>query len=1548
MYKKLAYLFAVVLVSSWATAPSLGGVSYPDPPGGWTYIYQGNTVASTYNAALDGTWDHYDAGTGGSDAWDGLGIGTGIGTPGGVSALLDGATTFLRIQDCGDPRDYGISDPTNRKITFAHNITNEVANGTTILNDGVTLSFRARIPTTAPLDSHYPNGGGGIVAWTTMGYNIHDDGYGAFGIKQGTGGNGVISFSLCMDTDAGTISGNGLTMNKRNGTAVSGTVDSEDSGGTENTLLGFDPTQWHEFWIVIQADTSGGGTHKVMVYMDGSVTPTVFHVTAGTKDEYDWSGYLLMSIGRTDIAGAQDVDFFAYKGGRVHPPGAMTKAYEPNPPNGATNVIPGTLSWTAGVTAAAHDVYLGTNANAVANATTSSTEYRDQTNLTQYFVTGLTAATTYYWRIDEVEEGGTVYAGYVWSFTTPGMKAYNPSPADGATLVDPNVVLAWSRGFNAKAMNGHDVYLGTNATAVANANTSSPEFKANRSASNYPAGLLEYDRVYYWRIDERNTDTSVTPGDVWSLKTQPFIPVADDPNLLCWWKFDEGSGTAALDWSGHNHHGTIERDPQWVDGLAGGALDFGGDGDRVVDNAAAAYLNGLSALTVCVWVKSDLTNTDKGFVSFEDPSGSDSRDIRYDAAGSTAGGTNVIKYGITSTGGGQENESSSGVQVTDWQHIAVTWSSGAVMRLYINGVLDTPSSEDAATTGTITGCTKVVVGQGCKDAGGGWAGLIDDVRIYKTALTVDGIKQAMRGDPKLAWEPKPANGSTADLGSAPPVSWSAGSMASSHDVYFGTDRATVANATTSTAGVYRVRQIGTNYTPPETLNGLQTYYWRIDEYNSDTTITTGLVWSFTLANYRLVDDFETYTDISPSIIWQTWIDSLGYTDPPPGVPGNGSNGIVGYGDTPYAEVVIVHAGKQSMRLDYTNSASPYYSETYRDFGTPQNWTAYGAKALTLWYRGYWASVGSFTESPPGNYTITAAGADIFDVAAQRGPGFHDEFHYAYKQITVPGPVTIIAKVESVDNTNAWAKAGLMVRDSLDADSIHAMMCITPGQGVALQYRALVGGPSTNATQQTGITAPQWLKLVYDTTTGIARASYSADGLTWTDLGTQQYVAMTDPIYIGLSLTAHNVNATCTARFSNVSITGAAGAWSSKDIGIKVNVPEPMYVALQSGLNTAVVQHEADPNAVLQGAWQEWNIDLKSFAGINLNAVKKMIIGTGKRNAPQAGSAGTVYFDDIRLYQARYIPGKGTLLTADISKNGVVNNEDLAIIARDWLEYDYTKTGKLLLRWAFEEGSGGTVGDGSGNGHTGNIYGADWATPGYNGSGYCLDFNGLGDYVLNNDINEVLDGLDALTVSAWIRSDANNTDKGFIIFENPDSDDSRDMRYDAAGGSGGGTNVMKVGITATDGEQKLESSSSVQKVGIWQHVAIAWTRGQHLKLYIDGALNAQSWLETNTNPRIGTLVGYTRLMVGKGGKDNAANLSWDGRIDDVRIYNYALSQTDIQAVMNGQTLPPAQIYMPVLSPANIYDAEPQNFKKVNLKDSATLTNEWQKQQVWPEW
>jgi hypothetical protein len=353
--------------------------------------------------------------------------------PGGAGIFTDGSTSFLRIQDCGDPRSApggGWADPGNRKLTFTHNISSEVPNAATIVDDGVTLSLRARIPTTPPLDPLYP-ANGGPSTWVTTGYNVHDDGYSTFCIKQGRTGLGIVSFSLAMNGDEGDIAGDGLTMNKRVGTAISANVDSYDAGGTENTLTGFDPTQWHEFWIQIVKDTSGGGTHRVTIWRDGdAANPKTFHVTAGTKHEgaYDsWSGYLAMSLGRTAIAGSQDVDFFAYKAGLHDPQPARDKAlaWDPSPADKKTDVpVDTTLSWKPGDNAVKHDVYFGTNADAVANATATQSMGvlvgAGQSAMTYEPPARLQYGQTYYWRVDEIAAApaATVAKGDVWSFTT--------------------------------------------------------------------------------------------------------------------------------------------------------------------------------------------------------------------------------------------------------------------------------------------------------------------------------------------------------------------------------------------------------------------------------------------------------------------------------------------------------------------------------------------------------------------------------------------------------------------------------------------------------------------------------------------------------------------------------------------------------------------------------------------------------------------------------------------------------------------------------------------------------------------------------------------------------------------------------------------------------------------------------------------------------------------------------------------------------------------------------------------------------------------------
>jgi hypothetical protein len=310
----------IALLVAGFSAAAAGGVVYSDPAGGWTYIFTGDSAAagpSNYFDSLDGTWDH----TNGSDAWDGSQIGQG--TPGGVSALSEGGTNYVRLQEPGDPRDHGYPDPgSNRKLMFVHDIEGEAGpDAEDILDRGVTISFRARIATGPGLDDLYP-AGGVSSAWPAGGdgYVIHDGGKSNFSVRQRTGSK-IISFALALASDDDDIADDGLVMNKLNGSVPSGDVDLQgESGGNINILKIGDMTAWHEFWIVIEPDGSGTGTHKVSVYLDGSLDPVLFTVTAGNGSDYGAS-YVALGAGATPQSGAIDVDFFAYKAGVQAPSG---------------------------------------------------------------------------------------------------------------------------------------------------------------------------------------------------------------------------------------------------------------------------------------------------------------------------------------------------------------------------------------------------------------------------------------------------------------------------------------------------------------------------------------------------------------------------------------------------------------------------------------------------------------------------------------------------------------------------------------------------------------------------------------------------------------------------------------------------------------------------------------------------------------------------------------------------------------------------------------------------------------------------------------------------------------------------------------------------------------------------------------------------------------------------------------------------------------------------------------------------------------------------
>jgi hypothetical protein len=130
--------------------------------------------------------------------------------------------------------------------------------------------------------------------------------------------------------------------------------------------------------------------------------------------------------------------------------------------------------------------------------------------------------------------------------------------------------------------------------------------------------------------------------------------------------------------------------------------------------------------------------------------------------------------------------------------------------------------------------------------------------------------------------------------------------------------------------------------------------------------------------------------------------------------------------------------------------------------------------------------------------------------------------------------------------------------------------------------------------------------------------------------------MGSTVYIGLAVTSHDAGLTCEAVFTNVTTTGnVSGQWAHQDIGISSNAAEPLYVAVSNASGAPAIVANDDPAAAQIDDWTEWRIPLQVFAdqGINLGNVDKIAIGLGDQSGMvSAGGSGTIYIDDIRLYQ----------------------------------------------------------------------------------------------------------------------------------------------------------------------------------------------------------------------------------------------------------------------------------------------------------------------------
>jgi hypothetical protein len=429
------------------------------------------------------------------------------------------------------------------------------------------------------------------------------------------------------------------------------------------------------------------------------------------------------------------------------------------------------------------------------------------------------------------------------------------------------------------------------------------------------------------------------------------------------------------------------------------------------------------------------------------------------------------------------------------------------------------------------------------------------------------------------------------------------------------------------------------------------------------------------------------------------------------------------------------------------------------------------------------------------------------------------------------------------------------------------------------------------------------------------------------------------VYIGLAVSSNNTSAINETVFSNISTTGSVtGVWQSQDVGILSNDPEPLYVAVANNTGTPAVVYHDDPNAARLDVWTEGNIDLKEFAdqGINLIDVNSIAIGLGDRNNPQAGGSGTMYFDDIRLYVPRCVP-ELVKPAGDFSNNCIVDMADLEIMAENWLLSDYDITveaisdANLVLHYEFE----GNANDSSGSGNHGDPNGGTFVS---GNIGQAIELDGVDDYVAIRNLNYTSSGHTQVSVCAWIRT-SNPFNQTIVTF-----DRNSFWRLEI---NGDGAEDGQVGwcVMTNSGQADFGSRTRVDD-GQWHHVTGVFDNGK-LMVFIDG-IQDNSTIAGSTFGTGITRYGFVSARSEADVFDGAQNSpAWPfaGSLDDIRIYDRALSQAEIVNLAGlpaGETLhQPLQGLLSVDENIDLHDDE-----KINFKDFAVLVGTWLDEQLWP--
>jgi hypothetical protein len=871
-----------------------------------------------------------------------------------------------------------------------------------------------------------------------------------------------------------------------------------------------------------------------------------------------------------------------------------------------------------------------------------------------------------------------------------------------------------------------------------------------------------------------------------------------------------------------------------------------------------------SAYAISAWVKPARTAA-AGIITRTDASGpttSWSHQLRINASGQ------FHHYLWVSA---ERNVAGTTVIVPDtWYHVVITAQNNGPMRLYVNGV-EEGTSVDTAGTLWATG-TRITVGSNSGHAMGWFQGLVDDIQIYDEALSAEQVQEIMKASSRyLAQIVAPEDGAV-DVPSDAVASWIACESAVAHDVYFGTafDDVNDAGRDDPRDVLISQGQAETEYDPASLEYG-QTYYWRIDEVNGapDNTVFKGDTWSFTVEPYAYPLTSVTATASS----------SQAGMGPENTVNGSGLN-LDDQHSMNLPDMWMTTGDKPAwIQYEFDKVYKLHELRIWNSNQMIETFLGFGAKTVTIEYSSdgeTWATLENVPEFAKATGTATYTANTTVDMAgvtarfvkltietswggmAQTGLS-EVRFFYVPLQGFYPVPADGATAV-GVETDLSWrpgreaASHTVYIGDSSDAVAQGTVSgaavderSFTPA---ALNYATTyywkvdeTGDAGTVAGDVWSFTTQEYAVIddfeSYNNEVDAQTTIWHAwiDGLTDQASGSQvgyneSPFAETTTVHSGKQAMPLIYSNTDFAFSETTRTFDSAQDWTAR--GVKTL---SVHFAGEAGnggtlylkINNTKVVYDGGQADLAKSVWQAWNIDLSTVAG-NMAKVTSLTIGI-----EGSGAAGTLYVDDIRLY-----PKAPEFITpVDPGNEGLVAYYTLNGNAKD--------SSGNKLDGVFTAGTEEWV-----EGH----------------DGQALQFNGATGYVdLGN--NEAMNLTEAMTIACWLRDDGYTTGWQAIFTK------------------GLGWRLQRNGTQAnlewTCPPSPYLFSKSTFDDGEWHHVAGTFD-SQSQAIYVDGVLDAE---QTVAEP-----IAPTTYKVMIGSIDTLTERVWHGPIDEVRLYNRALSAGEV--------------------------------------------------------